>query len=417
MFAQISRLWHQFINRSNTINNEPLNKVSLIVIIAIDLVIITNVLIGLNDISSWHLHPSAAYPCYLEWDNYRNEKNAEREYQYLTVALPNQNESIDRLTFRQQYLEAKEGHLGALSNTCLQYAEYKDKLNNSNNQQIFKTINQKQEQISKLESNNQNIRDRYDSTLLEKIAGQEEKKSINQISAEKAKQELERNNRQIATLKKEIANLKNELIKRPESVEYINFINNEATFKEVEKQYDRASFWYPSIQLGFQTIFLLPLILIASSIHNFAQRKQYGLISLISWHLLVIFFLPLIFKIFEFLQVGAIFEFIFKIVSKLLGGLLFLISYVYIFLVPLIGFGIIKFCQNFIFNTKIQTAKRIQKLRCIKCAKKIRHDDSYCPHCGYYQYSECDNCHNLTYNHLPYCKECGHFQESSKNEG
>jgi hypothetical protein len=419
MFARISRLWHQFLNKSQTINNEPLNKVSLIVIVAIDLVIIVNVLTGLNDISNWYLNPSAAYPCYFEWDNYRNEKNTkppseflqEREYQIISLSLPNENEPLDRLTFRQQYLQVKEGHLGSISNTCLQYADSKDKLNNPNNRQIVQIINQKQEQISKLESNNQTIRSQYDSTLLEKIAGQEQKKSINQISAEKAKQELERNNRQIATLKKEITNLKNKLLKKPESLDYINFLNNEATFKDVEKQYNKASFWYSSIQLGFQTLFLLPLILIAVLIHNFAQRKEYGLIALISWHLLVIFFLPLIFKIFEFLQIGAIFQFLFEIISKLLGGLLFLISYIYILLVPLVGFGIIKFCQNFVFNSKIQTAKRVQKLRCIKCAKKIRPDDSYCPHCGYYQYSECDNCHNLTYKHLPYCKECGHFQE------
>ncbi|MEH2361372.1 MAG: hypothetical protein V7K58_16980, partial [Nostoc sp.] len=109
----------------------------------------------------------------------------------------------------------------------------------------------------------------------------------------------------------------------------------------------------------------------------------------------------------------AIFQFIFDIISAILGGLLFLISYVYILLIPVIGFGIIQFFQKFVFNAKVQAASRVQKSRCVNCAKKIQHLDTYCPHCGYYQYIECQNCHNLTYTHLPYCKHCGTSQDSS----
>jgi RNA polymerase subunit RPABC4/transcription elongation factor Spt4 len=152
---------------------------------------------------------------------------------------------------------------------------------------------------------------------------------------------------------------------------------------------------------------------VALFIHRLALRKGYGLIALISWHLLVIFFVPLTFKIFEFLQVNVIFQFIFDIISKLLGGLLFLVSYVYILLVPLVGFGIIKFFQKFVFNAKVQVINRVQNSQCIRCAKKIRHQDLYCPYCGYHQATECQNCHTLTYQHLPYCRECGSPQSSN----
>jgi RNA polymerase subunit RPABC4/transcription elongation factor Spt4 len=123
--------------------------------------------------------------------------------------------------------------------------------------------------------------------------------------------------------------------------------------------------------------------------------------------LLVIFIIPLILKVFEFLQVGAIFQFFFNIISFFFGGLIFLISYAYILLIPLVGFGMIKFFQTVVFNPKIQAVNRIQKSQCIRCAKKIRPQDSHCPHCGYYQYVECHNCHNLTYKELPYCHHCG----------
>ncbi len=411
MFARVRRILSQFFSKSRTINNEPLNKVSLIVIILIDIFILINVFTGLDDISRWHLSPTQAYPCYSEWQNYRAKTNKDKDYQIVKLSLPYYPNN--QLSFQQNYQKAEVGHLGKVSKTCLQYADYKDKINNPEKQQIIKTIDQKQAKISTLEQVNNNIKAQYDSTLLEKIAGQGREQSINQVSAEKAKQTLEQNNRQIATLKQENSTLKNELLAKPESISFITFLKDDNQFREVDKGYQQASFWYPSIQLAFQSLFLLPLILIALSVHKFAQARRYGLVSLISWHLLVIFFIPLIVKIFEFLQIGVIFKFLFDIISALFGGLLFLINYVYILLIPIIGFGIIQFFQKFVFNAKVQAASRVQKSCCVSCAKKIRHRDTYCPHCGYYQYIECQNCHNLTYKHLSYCKHCGTSQDLS----
>ncbi|AFZ11061.1 hypothetical protein Cri9333_0061 [Crinalium epipsammum PCC 9333] len=415
MFARPRRILARFFNKSRKINNEPLNKVSLIVIILIDIFILVNVFTGLDDISRWQIAPSQSYPCYVEWQNYQTQTNKDtidKKYELLKLSLPVDNNT--KSSFVSEYRQAEEGHLGKVSETCLKYADSKDKINNSTNQQALKGIDQKQAKITNLEQTSRTIRSQYDSTLLEKIAGQSRNQSINSVGAEKAKQTLDQNTRTISTLKKEISNLKNELIAKPESISFIAFLNDDGKFNEVEKGYRQASFWYPSIQFGFQSLFLLPLIFLALLVQKFSQRKGYGLISLISWHLLVIFFIPLIFKIFEFLQVGVIFQFLVDIISALFGRLLFLISYLYILIIPLVGFGLIKFFQKFVFNTKAQVAIRVQRSCCVNCAKTIRHHDSYCPHCGYYQYVECQNCHNLTYEHLPYCKQCGHSQEPSK---
>ncbi len=409
MFARIRRILSEFFSKSRTINNQPLNKVSLIVIIIIDIFILINVFTGLDDISRWHISPTEAYPCYSEWQNYRTKTTQDKDYEIVRLSLNTNNQ----LSFQQNYQQAEAGHLGKVSQTCLQYADYKDKINNPEKRQIIKTIDQRQAKISTLEQANSTIKSQYDSTLLEKIAGQGREQSINQVSAEKAKQTLEQNNRQISTLKQENSLLKNELLAKAESVSFLAFLKDDNQFQEVDKGYQQASFWYPSIQLAFQSLFLLPLIIIALSVHKFAQGRGYGLVSLITWHLLVIFFIPLIVKIFEFLQVGVIFKFLFDIIGTIFGGLLFLINYIYILLIPIIGFGIIQFFQKFVFNAKVQAASRVQKSRCVNCAKKIRHLDTYCPHCGYYQYIECQNCHNLTYKHLSYCKHCGTSQDSS----
>jgi hypothetical protein len=416
MFTRLRRVLGRLFDRSRTINNEPLNRMSLIVIILVDLFILTNVFTGLGDISRWHLSPSEAYPCYSEWDSYRTEKSIGKDYNFVRKAVTAKDRNDEygsyppQVNLTQKYQKDTKDRLGKVSNTCLDYAGIRDKINTAENQKTVATIDRQQADITKLESANQNIKSQYDSSLLEKIAGQKRDRSINQVGAEKAKQTLEQNNLKISTLKKEVTDLKNTLIAKPESTTFISLLKDNNKFNPLKSGYEQASFWYPSIQFGFQFAFLFPLILGAFIINNFAQRGGYGLIALISWHLLVIFLIPLLFKVFEFLQIGAIFKFFSDIVHALFGSLLFLVSYIYILLVPLVGFGLIKIFQEFVFNSKIQTAKRVQKSQCVNCAKKIRSSDIYCPHCSTYQLSECQNCHHLTYKDLPYCNQCGHVQ-------
>lgn len=201
------------------------------------------------------------------------------------------------------------------------------------------------------------------------------------------------------------------MIQEPESKRLLAWIQNDAGYKTIQQGYERASFWYPSIQLALQALFLLPLIALALWVHRLALHRRAGLIALISWHLLAIFLIPLLLKFFEFLQIGVIFKALFDFVSVLLGGLAFLVSYLYILLIPLVGFGIIKMAQRLAFNHKAQASSRFQKTLCLNCAKKIRALDAYCPHCGFAQYHECQHCHDLTYKNLLHCRQCGHPQD------
>jgi hypothetical protein len=408
MFTRIRRWFNQFFRKSRTVNREPLNAVSLIVIIVIDIFILINVFIGLADISQWHLSPAQAESCYAEWQAYRTQQESSqsaKDFNYVERAL------VDRANSQRpwpaSFAELQKGHWGTVSADCLNYAQAKEQLNTANNQRTRETITEKESKVSRLDQSNRTIRAQYDSTLLEKMANQPRNQSINVVGAEKAKQTLDQNNREIATLKREIADLTQQLLAQPEVASWLALLNNGEQFRAVESRYQQASFWYPSIQMGLQALFLLPLIAIALAVHTFALRRHYGLVALISWHLLVIFLIPLLLKIFEFLQVGVLLTWLTELISVLFSGLLFLVSYLYILLIPLVGFGIIKVCQNLVLKPKAQAAKRLQRSCCLQCAKKIQPQDAYCPHCGYAQFAECPNCHGLTYQHLPYCKHCG----------
>ncbi len=421
MIARFRRSLRQFFHRTRSINKQPLNPVSLIVIILIDIFILVNVFTGLNDISQWSLSPNDAYPCYLEWRDYRTSTAQGKDFEKLRSITaeeysdPYPGATSSPRSFQQRYQQASQGRLGSVSPTCLAFAGSKDRIDNSENQRLTKAIDQKQNNVGNLENANRNIRAQYDSTLLEKIAGQNRDQSINSISAEKAKEQLDNNTQKIAQLKEESSKLKAELLAKPEVAEFFRFLKNDAPFNEVERGYKQASFWYPSIQLMFQALFLLPLLISAGLVYRFAERKRYGLIALISWHLLIIFFIPLILKIFEFLQVGALFKFLFDIISAIFGGLLFLVSYLYILLIPIAGFVLIKIFQKFATRSKISPSSLVQQSRCLNCTRTLKHDENYCPHCGYDQHLECHNCHQPTYKHLPYCRNCGAEQDLSRS--
>ncbi len=405
MFSRFLRYLGRFLRRSRTINNEPLNKVSLVVIILVDIVILSNVFIGLNDIAQWPMSPAAAYPCYTEWASYRDSQADDRDFNVVRRAA-----DANRSSLRAIYERGAVDRLGEVSPVCLQYGEASDAVSQPATTGLLERLEQQESEIATLEQSNSTIRSQYDSTLLEEIAGQPRDRSINQTSAAEAKATLAENDAKIETLKAEIAGLKSELINNPESAAFLALLNQDATFQTVEQGHNRASFWYPTIQLTFQALFLVPLILVTLAVYKLAQRKHYGLVALISWHLLVIFSIPLILRVFEFFQAGAIFSFIFNVVAALFGRLLFLVSYIYILLIPFLGFGVIKLAQRFIFNPRLQAAGRVQNSRCIQCAKKIKSHDAHCPHCGYHQYRECGHCHQQTYKYLPYCHHCGTSQ-------
>lgn len=413
MLKKLRRLLQQFFRKSSTLNHQSLNGFSIVVLVLVDIFILVNVFFGLNDISNWYLSPDQTYPCYSEWRNYRTSDAAGKDYDTVSQWLRPLTQAASRdaaVTMQARYRQSETGRLGQVSPACFDFAGAVDTANTPANQQTVKTIEDKLQNISQLENRNRDIRRQYDSTLLEKVAGQSRQQSINQVGAEEAKQKLDANTRSINQLKQEITGLKQELLSQPEVTTLLTKLQNQAAFAPIESSYNRAQFWYPSIQLFFQSLFLVPLILLSYAVHRFALRKNYGLVALLSWHLLIISLIPALIKLFEFLQIGALFQWVFDTIYAIFGGLLFLVSYVQIALIPFAGFLLIKLIQRVAKsggNPRLQAANRIMQSRCLRCAKKVRSTDAHCPHCGYQQYDECPSCHAMTHRHMPHCTHCG----------
>jgi hypothetical protein len=409
MLRRFFRRIKRFFYKSRTINNEPINKISLAVIILIDIFILVNVFIGLDDIGRWYISPGQAYGCQGEWTGYRTSEAEHKADDILRAAIENNQPAYVSLT--ETYQQWTDDHLGGVDPICTDYAQRQVAVGTQANRDRLTQIDQRQEEVARLTQENATIRQQYDSTLLEEIAGQPRDQSINTVEAAEAKATLDANTAQIDTLKAQQRTLWEEIAASEEGDRYLQLLNDDAQYQTLEQQRDRASFWYPTIQILFQGMFLVPLLAIALSVHRYAQARNYGLVSLMSWHLVLIFCIPLLVKVFQFFQVGVLFEVLAEVVATLLGGLLFLVSYLYILAIPLIGFGVIKFFQRIVFNPRVQAAGRVQKGRCIRCAKKLQRGDAHCPHCGYHQFTPCPTCGSPTYKYLPHCRACGSPQQ------
>ncbi len=403
--ANLRRFATRFLRRSARLGDAPLNKASLLVIVLVDLFILTNLFIGLDAIGQWPLGARQAYPCQQEWQAYRDPAAVPplRQRQLTIIGA-----SLADPGFRQRALAAETDHLGRVDPTCLRFAALQDQIaTQPEPRRLGGAIAATAREIGSREDASAAIRRQYDSTLLEQISGQSRTRSIHPVAADEARRQLEANERRVAELQARRQALEDQLRADPASRALLAFLAEEGPYQVVQRGHARALFWEPSLRMLFQALFLAPLVLLALAVHRWSSRRGHGLIALISWHLLVISLIPLLLKLFEFAQLGVLFSFIAERLSALFGNLLFLVSYVYVLAIPLVGFGLIKLLQGVLFNTRIQAGTRVQKGRCLQCARRLQAGSRHCPHCGYDQLQICGHCHRPTHRHLPFCRHCG----------
>lgn len=405
---KISAIW-QNLTKANNLKQEPINKVSLFVLILIDLFVLWNVFAGLNSVQNIVLKPMDAHPCYTVWQTYRQSQNSDKKYQFLRKFIDN-SEYSNRSGFDSvrgfDYSSYSSGKLfGKIDPTCLEFQKMSSKIDSEPNlKTILQEIKNLESSNNSLNSTNTRLQKEYDSTLLEKIAAQNSQNSINLSTAEKTKQNLDQNQSQINQNQNRINLLQNEIITNQNSQNLLTFVDNNETFQGLEKNYNSAKFIYPLQNFGLQIAFLLPLIFLALFFHWLSNKKNWGLLAILSWHLFLIFCIPAVFRLFEFLQFGSIAQWFLEV---LFSSLAFLGSYLLIFLIPLIGYLFILFFQKIVFNKKSQFKKRLAGKECFDCGYKLNNGEFYCPNCGICQFKECHNCHKPRYQNMEFCQHCG----------
>jgi RNA polymerase subunit RPABC4/transcription elongation factor Spt4 len=212
---------------------------------------------------------------------------------------------------------------------------------------------------------------------------------------------------QIAALEQKIEG--NETVKLLwEKLQSLNQEDREKLRADLERMYS----WFPVKRLAMQMIFLLPLFAAFYAWNNASIRRNRGIQTLVSSHLLVVAFIPILFRIMD-----TVYNIIPKKLLKKIIGLLESLKLVaiwhYLVIAAAIAFAlfVIYIFQKKLFSREKMIERRISKGQCQQCGKHLPAGSHACPFCGFIQVKACGNCGRPTHVFAKFCRECGQTQE------
>lgn len=263
------------------------------------------------------------------------------------------------------------------------------------------------QQTRELRSELERMKGAYDTSLLETIAGQP------------------RADANVASIRKETADktaVLNELVGRERlltaSIEQDPRVSElfarvagvtDADRTALRDGLRRLNFWYPAQRLGMEMLFLLPLLAVFYfwNAKSIAGNRPFQ--TLVSSHLLVVAVIPVFLKVAE-LVYDIIPRKLLRQIIELLESLRLVAIWHYLVIGAAIfaALALIYLFQKKLFSREMMLQRRIAKGLCQDCGQHLPPDSRHCPACGAAQYRICSHCSEPTHVHGRYCRACGH---------
>ncbi len=380
-----------------SLDDQSLGKAALVIILFLDIFILISIFNGLDAHTKQLSSPDVYIPDACREIVVNHQWNPTNRTDNLSQIIIFSSNSYYRDDEKK-----KERHP-----VCVPYVDLFDQIKNDKAlTSIFEDRNKSEREAKELQRGIDNLKGVYDTSLLETIAKQQE----SQTKVDATKKDFQEKTSALNVLKARIASLE-------------QTINGDAKVKllweklrDLQEQ-DRQklitdlrtlNFWYPAKKLGMQMIFLLPLFVVFYAWNNVSIRKNRGLQTLVSSHLLGISFIPILCKIIE-----TVYDIIPKKLLKKLIDLLESLKlvaiwhYLVIALAVAVALFLIYIFQKKLFSRDKLIERRISKGECQQCGKHLPAGSQACPFCGFSQFKFCSSCNNFMHVHGKYCRECG----------
>jgi hypothetical protein len=246
----------------------------------------------------------------------------------------------------------------------------------------------------------------YDTALLEKVA--KEGEGGPEVAA--IRKELREKTAALNTARIELAAADAALDRSPRIAalwEQIQGLREEDR-RQLTSDLRRMSYWFPVKRLAMQLAFLLPLFAAFWAWNSASIRRRRGVQTLVSSHLLVVAFLPILVEIVE-----AVYDVLPKRLLKAVLDLLVswnlagLWHYVLIALAVAVALFVVHVVQKKVFSQERLLERRIAKGHCQACGRPLPHGARACVFCGFAQFTVCSGCGGLAHVHGRHCCECG----------
>lgn len=383
-------------------DREPLNRLALVVIIALDIFILTVLFNGLADHTRQLTSPDeyVPYECRTIYvDNNWTEVARLDALQPLVVS------GYENISYR--YKGVLEGaDTSIMHPTCSTlYRMIVTIADDAPLQELFVERKQLQNELAQLNSALERSRDSYNTSLLEDIAGQR--------GAEEQLTTIGTTSRSLSQQQEEIAKRLGEIDSRVNGHPLVATLwqaigpdsSARATLLADYKHYQLT---YALKKLLWQLLFLLPLFFIFYFWSVQSVRRQRSIQTLIASHLLVVSTIPILLKLIE-LVVDLIPHYFFQQLFELLEHLhlIALWHYLVIFATIAVALFLIYLIQKKVFNLHRTLQRRLMKGDCRGCGLRLPPASDYCPFCGDEQNHPCPACHASTPRSGDFCIHCG----------
>ncbi len=402
MFKFIKEKFSNFRSRLTQINeNEPLSKLSFVVILFLDIFVLVIIFQWLEDHTRQLTSPDQYIPYECQ--------------QIIINTDTNTNEQkIDLITSRitKQYSDFRSGEVAGNKQheICSKLDELLKKA--EQNQNLKNLLNQRQDLISKkysLNSEINSISSTYDTVLLEKIANQPKDKSIMPTNANNIKSDIENKTNELNNTIGQIQALELQILGKDEMKALLDYIEWDwyKNKNKLESDLHLEEFFYPLKKLWMELLFLIPLFIIIILWSLRATKKNSWIQMLMSSHLLVVAFIPIFIKIINAI-IDIIPKYFLEKIWKFLQeyNILAVWYYVIVLIAILIALLMIYVIQKKFFSKQRLLERRLIKWECFSCGKYLPIWSKSCPICGTKQMKKCNNCGNETFISGNFCKEC-----------
>lgn len=393
----------RFQQRLTRLENQPLGKAALGIIVALDLFILISIFDGLAAHTAQLTSPDEHIPALCrdivldaQWNpSNRLEQLARMVSKYhASYVLP------DRRAERKPVHALCAPVMGA-------FRSIRDDEGLARNLAGLLTL---EKETGDLRAELERLKGAYDTALLEAIADKEKREtqaaSLRQTIAEKtgAMDELAGRQRQLAAA-----------LEQNERVQALYALVagvSEADRTSLRDDLRRLNFWYPVKRLGMELLFLLPLFLVfyAWNARSIARDRPFQ--TLVSSHLLVVALIPAFFKLVE-LVYDILPRKLLRHLIELLESLRLVAIWHYLSIAAavLAALALIVLLQRKLFSREKLMQRRIARGQCQHCGVHLPADSRYCTACGADQYRSCASCHELTHVYGKYCRACGRSAE------
>lgn len=397
MFKALKSRLQRLRNGLTRLDDRPISEAVLVIVIFLDLFILSTLFQGLEEHTSQLLSPGEQIP--RQCRDAIIEGSWTRDNRLTRIAaLTSRN--YNRYSYRE-----RETPIGELQPACqgligqIRAIEGNSALSAQLDQYL-----KLRTQSGQVRSEMERSRLAHDTGLLESIAGREATKTDAVENANKsARQRLDELLNQESALAGSLE--ADPLIKALfQRIEQITPEQRQQLLEELRN----ANFWFPVRRLGMEMLFLLPLILVFGWWNSSSLRRRKPYQTLVSTHLLVVVFIPVLFKLIELVS-EIIPHKLLKQLIEFLQSLKLVAIWHYAAMALGIGatLGIIYLVQHKLFSRERLLQRRIIRGQCQGCGEKLPAGANACPLCGYRQFRPCTECHQPTFVHGRYCRECG----------